>query len=73
MIVHSGSCNLFRYDENIKFVKSQLAPKIESIREDIVSQHADKWKEHFKLTVTKCTERICQCQCAVIVSRLVIL
>ena len=33
--VHSQSCNIFRYDENISFVKSHLLPKIQGYRDSL--------------------------------------
>lgn len=50
-IVHSGACNLFRYDDNIKFVKGELAGHIEEMRDKMVRLSKDKWKDHFKITV----------------------
>ena len=50
-IVFSEHCNLFRYDENIKFVKGDLAPVIENMRDEVVAVRGDKWKDYFKITV----------------------
>ena len=53
VLLHSGRhSNLFRYDDNIKFVKSDLMPSIEEFRDVVVSERKDKWKDHFKLTVS---------------------
>jgi hypothetical protein len=53
VLLHSGRhSNLFRYDDNIKFVKSDLMPSIEGYRDLVVSERKDKWKDYFKVTVS---------------------
>jgi hypothetical protein len=51
-LVHSGTSNLFRYDENIKFVKGVLLPRVEALRDEVVEQRGDRWKQYFKATVS---------------------
>ena len=55
--VHS-STNLFRYDENIVFVKKELLPTIDAMRDELIDMHtklsydAGKWKEEYKITLS---------------------
>lgn len=49
--IHSTT-NLFRYDSNIAFVKQDLLPKIEEIREDLLDGIDPKWKEKLKITIS---------------------
>jgi hypothetical protein len=49
-LLHS-TANLFRYDANIAFVRQDLLPKIEEIREDILSDDP-KWRDRLKLTLS---------------------
>ena len=51
ILVHSNT-NIFRYDENIAFVKRELLPLIDAIRDDLANKLAAKWKDHFKLTLS---------------------
>lgn len=51
-LVHSGTSNLFRYDENIKFVKGVLLPRVEALRDEVVEHRGDRWKQYFKATVS---------------------
>jgi hypothetical protein len=50
-LLHSTT-NLFRYDENILFVRQELLPKIEEIREDFLNGEDPKWREKLKLTIS---------------------
>ena len=49
--IHSDS-NLFRYDENIVFVKSQLQPYIDNIRNDLAKKNAAKWRDHLRVSLS---------------------
>ena len=49
--IHSTT-NLFRYDSNIAFVKQDLLPKIEEIREDLLDGLDPKWKDKLKITIS---------------------
>jgi len=49
--VHSTT-NIFRYDENIAFVKRELLPMIDSIRDQLAHELAAKWKDNFRLTLS---------------------
>jgi len=49
--VHSDT-NLFRYDENIAFVKRELLPEIEPIRDALACKLGSAWRDNFKLTVS---------------------
>jgi hypothetical protein len=49
-LLHSTT-NLFRYDANIAFVRQDLLPKIDEIREDILSDDP-KWRDRLKLTLS---------------------
>ena len=49
--VHSTT-NLFRYDENIAFVKRELVPLIDGIRDGLARSWGDKWKDLFGLTLS---------------------
>ena len=51
MHIHSTT-NVFRYDENIAFVKRELLPLIDAIRDDMVQLHGAKWKEMMRLTLS---------------------
>ena len=45
-LIHLHSItNLFRYDENIVFVKKELLPIIDSIRNDLARKVGAKWKD----------------------------
>ena len=48
--VHSHT-NLFRYDENIVFVKKDLLPRIHALRDDLAETTED-WRAHLALTVS---------------------
>ena len=48
--VHSKT-NLFRYDENIVFVKRDLLPRIDDLRNEL-ARTTDTWQDHLKLTVS---------------------
>ena len=52
-LVHSGrENNLFRYDDNIKFVKVDLMPHIERLRDEMVLEKGEKWKDYFNMTIS---------------------
>ncbi len=44
--------NLFRYDENIVFVKRELVPIVDHIRNDLAHRTADKWKDAMGVTLS---------------------
>ena len=50
--IDSPHLNLFRYDENIQFVKQRLLPHVESIRSQIVDKVQDKWKDYMHLYIS---------------------
>lgn len=50
-LLHSDS-NLFRYDENIVFVKGQLLPLINEYRDQLVKRKAAEWKEHMRVSLS---------------------
>lgn len=50
-LLHSDS-NLFRYDENIVFVKNQLLPLINEYRDQLVTRKAAEWKEHMRVSLS---------------------
>jgi hypothetical protein len=50
-LIHSNT-NLFRYDENIVFVKTELLPAINVMRDKLVEKHCGKWKEFMKITLS---------------------
>lgn len=49
--VHSMT-NLFRYDENIVFVKRELLPIINSFRDELSSTLGSKWRDSMKITLS---------------------
>jgi hypothetical protein len=49
--IHSPT-NVFRYDENIAFVKRELLPIVDSIRDDLAVTLDAKWKDNLKLTIS---------------------
>ena len=49
--VHSTT-NLFRYDENIVFVKRNLIPRIEALRDDLAARYGGKWRGLLQLTMS---------------------
>jgi hypothetical protein len=51
-LLPSPNLNLFRYDENIQFVKQILLPHVESIRSEIVREVADRWKDHMHMYIS---------------------
>lgn len=52
-VVHivSSSYGIFRYDDNVRFVKEQVLPVIEAKRSDVVTDHGDEWSSRLKVTV----------------------
>jgi hypothetical protein len=50
-LLHSNT-NLFRYDENIVFVKRELLPCINKYRDQLVALHRGKWKEQMHVTLS---------------------
>jgi hypothetical protein len=50
-LVHSTT-NLFRYDENIMFVKRELLPVIDSYRDILVESLAEKYKENMRISLS---------------------
>ena len=51
-LLPSPGLNLFRYDENIQFVKQILLPPVEDIRSTIVASVQDKWKEYMHIYIS---------------------
>jgi hypothetical protein len=49
--VHSHT-NIFRYDENIWFVKNELLPQIDGIRNKLAAQCGSKWREMLHVTIS---------------------
>ena len=51
-IVHIPSAyGIFRYDDNVRFVKEQVLPIIEAKRAEVVTSHGDQWPSNLKVTV----------------------
>jgi cytidine deaminase len=57
-VINSEKTNLFRYDENMYFVKKDLVPKIDEMRDNLVKdltiqnkKSAEDWKKKFSVTV----------------------
>lgn len=44
--------NLFRYDANIVFVRNDLLPRVDSIRNDLASRLGAKWVEKLRLAIS---------------------
>ena len=42
---------IFRYDDNVRFVKEQVLPVIEARRTEVVQSHGDQWSQRLKVTV----------------------
>ena len=52
-VIHLHSTtNLFRYDENIIFVKRELVPLIDSIRDGLAEKFGSKWREMMRVTLS---------------------
>jgi hypothetical protein len=51
-LIHSPQTNLFRYDENIFFVKKELLPCIDVIRNNMAKQYGAKWKDLLYVTLS---------------------
>ena len=49
--VHSQT-NIFRYDENISFVKHELLPKIEAMRDHLAERFSDRWRDLLRVTIS---------------------
>ena len=49
--VHSTT-NLFRYDENIVFVKNNLMPRIELLRDTLADKFGRRWKSLLHVTMS---------------------
>ena len=52
IITLHSTTNLFRYDENIVFVKRELAPIVDHIRNDLAHNVGEKWKEYMGVTLS---------------------
>ncbi|RYG65075.1 hypothetical protein EON64_12695, partial [archaeon] len=50
-LLHSQT-NLFRYDENIWFVKRELLPLISGYRDELVQRHSADWRSKVHLTLS---------------------
>lgn len=50
--VPSPTINLFRYADNIVFVKRILKPKLDKIRNDLAAKIGAKWLENFHVTIS---------------------
>lgn len=50
-LVHSTT-NLFRYDENIIFVKRELLPAIHKLRDPLIETFGAKWKDKLGVTLS---------------------
>jgi hypothetical protein len=50
-LVHSRT-NAFRYDENITFVKRELLPRIEALRDAKARAVGGDWPESFHITMS---------------------
>ena len=51
-VVHIPSTfGIFRYDDNVRFVKEQVLPVVESRRREVVATHGQDWHSHLKVTV----------------------
>ncbi len=48
---HSDN-NLFRYDQNILFVKYQLIPRIHDLRDELADKYGGKWKDLLRITLS---------------------
>eukprot|EP00397_Hematodinium_sp_SG-2012_P016630 GEMP01016975.1.p1 GENE.GEMP01016975.1~~GEMP01016975.1.p1 ORF type:complete len:615 (+),score=74.62 GEMP01016975.1:273-2117(+) len=51
VVVHSGE-GVFRYDENVKFVNSELLPKMDADRSNCQQRYGDDWEQAFSVTLT---------------------
>ena len=52
-VIHIHSLlNIFRYDENIEFVKVYLNPHIENLRDKAARLYGSDWKQHFHMTLS---------------------
>ena len=51
VLLHSES-NIFRYDENISFVRHELLPTVAKIRNSVVDPYSSSWASRFKVAVT---------------------
>jgi hypothetical protein len=49
--VHSTT-NIFRYDENIAFVKNELLPLIEHYRDGAAERWGTSWRHKYRLTIS---------------------
>ncbi len=50
----NSSTNIFRYDENILFVKKELVPSIDRIRDKLLAHlpKESRWKDYFRVTMS---------------------
>ena len=42
---------IFKYDDNVRFVKKQVLPIVEAKRHEMVQAHGDGWASHLRVTV----------------------
>ena len=47
----SSSSSIFRYDDNVSFIKQQVLPVIEAKRNEVVARHGDGWAKRLKVTI----------------------
>ena len=50
--IHTSDLNIFRYDDNIEFVKVYLNPHIENFRSKAAKLYGAEWKNKFNLTLS---------------------
>ena len=42
---------LFHYDENVKFIREAVLPKIEELRKPVVTHYTGNWQDHLSITI----------------------
>ena len=45
VVISDPSKGIFRYDDNVRFVKEQVLPLLEEKRSQVVSKHGDRWQK----------------------------
>lgn len=52
VITINSAWGIFRYDDNVQFVKEHVLPIIEQKRSEVVSAFGDRWSKHIKVTIS---------------------
>ena len=55
LCIHQDNNGLFRYDDNIAFVNSQLKPVLDTSRRRLAALYGNEWGDHLRVTIALTT------------------